>query len=132
MTVKTRRIYVAFEGGRAFFAVPLRNVGRGLAVIDPADISVGGEGLAKQPLGCEVQRERVPSGEMTRVLCTYEQASQGEEPKRSTFEMTVPYRDLDESQAFAAVVRVELVTDDQWRVCAVRQTAVGGDTSLVS
>ncbi len=70
-----RRVYVDFAKGRVFFTVPLRNVGRGLAIIDPSTISVKGARLSAQPLGhAAVQRERVPPGEMTRIVCTYESA----------------------------------------------------------
>ena len=46
--IDARRAHVGFAKSRAMFAVPLRNVGRGLARIDPTTISVTGEGLSHQ------------------------------------------------------------------------------------
>jgi Enoyl-CoA hydratase/isomerase len=122
--IDARCVYVGFEKGRAFFAVPLRNVGRGLAVIDPSAVTVKGEGLSREPLGCEVQRERIPPGETTRVLCTHEQAPQDKPPNKTIFEMRVPYKDLDESQTFEAAVFLERETEDHWRVRDVKQVAL--------
>jgi hypothetical protein len=131
-SVDVRRIYVAFAEGLAFFAVPLRNVGPGLAAIDTAAITASGEGLASQPLGREVQRERVPSGEMTRVLCTYEHATGNTEPDRSIYELRIPYADLDETQRLVAVVHLEHVAESKWRIQNVQQSGPSGATAQQS
>jgi hypothetical protein len=131
-SVDTRKIYVAFDGGLAFFAVPLRNVGPGLAVIDSGAITANGDGLSLQPLGREVQRERVPSKEMTRVLCTHEYASDGDGHKDSVYELRIPYADLDEVQKFTAIVRLERVEEQQWRVQAIQQTGPSGAAAHLS
>jgi hypothetical protein len=114
-----RYVCIGVRQGRVFFAVPLRNVGRGLAVIDPKEITVEGDRIAQHSLGCEVQRERVPSGEMTRILCTYESAARGETP--NVYEMRVPYSDLDESQSFEVRVHLERESGDNWHVRDVKQ-----------
>jgi hypothetical protein len=64
--VDPRSVCVEIEGGTAYVSVPLRNVGRGLAVIDPNSIDI--HGIALGPVSHRVaQRERIPVGETTRI-----------------------------------------------------------------
>jgi hypothetical protein len=64
--IDPRTVSVRVEGGTAYVSVPLRNVGRGLAIIDPASILI--IGVALGPLTYAVaRRERVPAGETTRI-----------------------------------------------------------------
>jgi hypothetical protein len=64
--IDPRSVYVGIEGGTAYVSVPLRNVGRGLAVIDRNSIDI--HGVALGSVSHKVaQRERVPVGETTRI-----------------------------------------------------------------
>src|ERR1035441_7896345 len=54
--------------GRMNIAVPLRNVGSGLAVVLPALITAGGQRIGAIE-GTYVQSKLVPPGETTRVVC---------------------------------------------------------------
>jgi hypothetical protein len=121
VNIDGRTVYVDFAKGRVFFAVPLRNVGRGLAIIDPSTIRVKGAGVSARSLGnAAVQRERVPPGEMTRIVCTYESAPDDGGPP-TDYEVWVPYTDLDESQSFQALVHIERIVEGEWRVREVEQ-----------
>jgi hypothetical protein len=64
--IDPRSAYVGIEGGTAYVSVPLRNVGRGLAVIDPNSIDIHGIALGAASYAV-VHRERVPVGETTRI-----------------------------------------------------------------
>ncbi len=64
--IDPRAVSVRIEGGSAYVSVPLRNVGRGLAIIDPASIAIRGVALGAVSYAV-AQRERVPAGETTRI-----------------------------------------------------------------
>jgi hypothetical protein len=64
--VDPRRAFVLFEGGRIFLSVPLRNVGRGLAVIDGDGVELAGPRVGAREYRT-VQRRQVPVGETTRI-----------------------------------------------------------------
>lgn len=64
--IDPRLVSVRLEGGAAYVSVPLRNVGRGLAVIDPASIDLHGVALG-QVSWRVARRQRVPIGETTRI-----------------------------------------------------------------
>ncbi len=70
--VNPRRIYVYLTGALVYVAVPLRNVGQGLAVIDPQRISANCKRLDEM-VNCTVQRQRVSPGESTRIVCAARQ-----------------------------------------------------------
>jgi hypothetical protein len=63
-----RQIYIGLGGGRINLAVPLRNVGNGVAAILPALIWVVGQRIGAME-GCNVQSKLVPPGETTRIVC---------------------------------------------------------------
>ncbi len=115
-----RRVYVGNDAGRVYVAVPLRNVGSGLAVIDVDGIRLIGGLLDGDVLGREVHRERVPPGETTRIICT-----RGMKPfsERNDLQLLVPYRDFAGEQATVADVRLVWVQGDQWRVRSVTPVA---------
>jgi hypothetical protein len=113
-------VYVGYPAGRICVAVPLRNVGNGLAVIDSTGIRVIGDGLDREVLGREVHRERVPPGETTRILCTHGVMPSAE---RQDLQLLVPYRDFADEQPTVADVRLERVQEDQWRVRSVTPVA---------
>ncbi len=118
-----RAVYIGEKGGRIFIAVPLRNVGRGLATIDPNAVTAHGPRVGRR-LTCEVQRERVPVGESTRIVCTYESVAQAEPPELWTYHVWVPYRDFAERQSIVAAVRIEGQQND-WQVRGVKQVQPG-------
>jgi len=65
-----RAVYVELSGPRINIAVPLRNVGNGLAVIHPMQVQLLGQRMLKQRVGeflTVVERPRVPPGETGRV-----------------------------------------------------------------
>jgi hypothetical protein len=115
-----RRVYVGYPARCVCVAVPLRNVGSGLAVIDVKGIRVIGDGLDREILGREVHRERVPPGETTRILCTHGVVPSAE---RRDLHLLVPYRDFADEQPTVADVRLERVQGDQWRVRSVMPVA---------
>jgi len=105
-TIDPRKVYVGLSGGRINIAVPLRNVGNGLAVILPALITVGGERIGEM-VECAVQSKLVPPGETTRVVCA---------PRLTQLEMAdypwvvilhVPYQDFIGGQPTIARVWLE-------------------------
>lgn len=99
--VDPRHVVVRIDGGMVFVSLPLRNVGRGLAIIDTANITLSGSpwigGLKTHP---RAQPERVPVGETTRiyVISEYVTASSPQGPTRMTpddrWSLRVPYRDF--------------------------------------
>jgi hypothetical protein len=66
--IDPRKIYVHLSGPRINIAIPLRNVGNGLAVINQRTIIVLGQRI-DEIRDCLVQRPRVPPGETTRIIC---------------------------------------------------------------
>jgi len=104
--IDPRQIYVGLSGGRINIAIPLRNVGSGLAVVLPALITVGGQRIGSME-GTSVQSKLVPSGETTRIVCA---------PRLSQLEaaeypwvvvLQVPYRDFVGGQFTIACVTLE-------------------------
>lgn len=123
-------IYVHIASGWAYVGVPLRNVGRGLATIDPDDIRLFGQGLGELAQ-CEVLRERVPAGESSRILCTsHYNHTQIAFPHILT--LLVPYRDFAGGQLIVAEFRlVQHDTGEPWMLSGVKQVRPG-DIALPS
>jgi hypothetical protein len=115
-----RHVYVGYTPGRIFVAVPLRNVGSGVAVLDTAGVRVTGDGIDKQPMDQAIHRERVPPGETTRILCAHNVKPS---VKRRRLQVLVPYQDFAGSQATVADVRLVCGDDDQWHVQSVTPVA---------
>lgn len=118
-----RQIYVRLSGPRANIAIPLRNVGQGLAVVDPALVSVFGQriGEMEPPV---VQRKRIPPGEITRILCTPSLVSAGLEVATYPWmlEVRVQYSDFIGGQGAVVVVYLEQqFRDDEWLLKDVEQ-----------
>jgi hypothetical protein len=113
-TIDSRRTYVALSGGRINIAVPLRNVGNGLAVVFPALITVVGQRIGSME-GTSVQSKLVPPGETTRVVCA---------PRLTQLEaasypwvviLTVPYQDFaDGQQTIARVFLEQRYKESEW------------------
>jgi hypothetical protein len=113
-TIDSRRTYVALSGGRMNIAVPLRNVGNGLAVVFPALIRVVGQRIGSME-GTSVQSKLVPPGETTRAVCA---------PRLTQLEaasypwvviLTVPYQDFaDGQQTIARVFLEQQYKESKW------------------
>ena len=61
-----RTAFVLFQGGKIFLSVPLRNVGRGLAVVDCDGVELAGSLVGALEYR-KIQRRHVPVGETTRI-----------------------------------------------------------------
>jgi hypothetical protein len=99
--VDPRALVVRIERGMAFVSLPLRNVGRGLAIIDTANMTLQGlPWIGKQKTYPRAEPERVPPGETTRIYLISEYHTIGDQqgPTRMTHEdrwtLRVPYRDF--------------------------------------
>ncbi len=108
-----RTAFVLFQGGKIFLSVPLRNVGRGLAVIDGDGVELTGS-LVGDIEWRTIQRHHVPVGETTRVdLITVAHRwdnSYEVVPGRVMFgiawELAVPYLDFAGQQRTIARLRI--------------------------
>ncbi|HEX4114361.1 MAG TPA: hypothetical protein VHY18_00625 [Solirubrobacteraceae bacterium] len=116
-----RRIYVRQTDSRLYVMVPLRNAGNGLAILDSDEIQAVGAAIG-QPMDCEIQRERVPAGETTRILCTHEIAVDEQRANIDFYELAVPYRDFAGGQLTVALVRLERMQGGDWQLRDVQQT----------
>lgn len=115
-----RAILVAGDERTVRVSVPLRNVGRGLAVVDAGGIEVAGQW--GWPLSMvesvSVYRRQVPVGETTRIEIAAGIRAQEAPPNQQAVLgdicITVPYTDFAGQQR--AVVRMGLVEleQDQW------------------
>jgi len=87
-------------------AVPLRNVGNGLAVVLPALITAGGQRIGAME-GSSVQSKLVPLGETTRVVC----APRLTQLEAATYPwvviVKVPYQDFTGGQPTIARIWLE-------------------------
>jgi hypothetical protein len=100
------QIYVHREGSRLYIAVPLRNVGTGLAVI-PRAISIlalANASIAETTYGV-AERARVPPGETTRISCVAGIHAEPTYPWLVT--ISVVYYDYLNGQEAATVVYLE-------------------------
>lgn len=120
--IDPREVLVRLEQGTAYVSVPLRNVGRGLAVIDAGGIGLTGEALGAQRYG-NARRTRVPVGETTRVdvICAY--ATGTPMTPEGALRLTVPYTDFAGSQHTNAQVQLSCERDPTgaWYVTNVEQ-----------
>jgi hypothetical protein len=130
MHIDGRRVYGYFGEGRVFFAVPLRNVGRGLAAIEPREVSIKGPGLSAQPLGVSIEHERVPPNEATRLYFTYESVAADAPPL--AYAIRVPYKDLDGSQSFEARIHIDNLGNGLWHVRDVKQVRLASAAELAT
>jgi hypothetical protein len=135
-----RTAFVWFEAGKIYVSVPLRNVGRGLAVIDDGGVEMTGPlfGTIEHRTS---QRHHVPVAETTRIdLIAVYLSQQASDPPASTlrgvlWQLAVPYCDFAGAQR--TVARLELVChgDDvngPWLVERVEQESVATPESRSS
>jgi hypothetical protein len=119
--IDPRHIYVHLTGPWMSVAVPLRNVGQGLAVIDPQHITAHGQRVGEMA-SCEVQRKRVPPGEATRVVCTPRLDHGQVAAYPWILSLRVPYCDFAGGQAAVVLVQLEQRNvEDEWRLRDVEQ-----------
>ena len=109
-----RTAFVLFQGGKIFLSIPLRNVGRGLAVIDGDGVKLTGS-LIGDTEWRTIQRHHVPVGETTRIdfITVAHRWDHSYEvvPGRVMFgiawELAVPYLDFAGEQR--TIARVQIV-----------------------
>jgi hypothetical protein len=116
-----RQVYVSLSGGRMNIAVPLRNVGNGLAVVFPSLITVGGQRIGTME-GSSVQSKLVPPGETTRVVC----APRLTQLEAATYPwvviVKVPYQDFTGGQPTIARIWLEQrFKETEWLLHGVDQ-----------
>lgn len=123
-----RLVYMRLEGGAVYLSVPLRNVGRGLAVIDSSSIDLHGVALGSVRERM-ARRQRVPVGETTRieVISHYQVGVQIGQAK--DWSLHVRYVDFAGEQRTHATIRLECPDGPQgpWYVVGVDQEPVPGD-----
>jgi hypothetical protein len=109
-----RAAFVLFQAGKIYLSVPLRNVGRGLALIDGGGVDLTGPMVGSLEYRT-IQRAHVPVGETTRIdlITVYlkQKASDLAEPGRTmrgiTWQVLVPYLDFAGEQR--SVVRLQII-----------------------
>jgi hypothetical protein len=112
--VDPRQVYVHLSGPRVNIAVPLRNVGNGLAVIAPNLIMVLGQRVGEMS-EFAVQRQRVPPGETTRILCAPRLTFPGQADYPWALTIRVQYTDFVGGQASVVTVHLEQrFAEDPW------------------
>jgi hypothetical protein len=129
--IDPRSAFVEFQAGKIYVSVPLRNVGRGLAVIDAGGVELTGPLVG--PLEYRtVQRCHVPVGETTRIdlICVYlrrqaaDLAEQGSAMRGIAWQLAVPYCDFAGEQRTVASLQIVCRGEDvrgPWFVERVEQ-----------
>jgi hypothetical protein len=113
-----RKVFVEL-GAPAYVSVPLRNVGRGLAVIDPDSIDLVGPGLDGL-VECFARRYRVPVGETTRIDVVVSYTVNTPLTLSDAWELSLAYWDVARQQRMLATVRLSKREDpDGWFVTNV-------------
>jgi hypothetical protein len=112
--IDPRAVRVVEANGVASISLPLRNVGRGLALIVAEGISVD---AADNLRTLALDRPRVPPGETTRITCSVRLRTDRSYP---TYTVYVPYRGLASSQFLVAEVRLE-PAGQEWRVANITE-----------
>jgi hypothetical protein len=120
------KVFVRLASGSAFVSVPLRNIGRGLAVIDNDGVLIRGPALADLQ-AASVSRQRVPVGGTTRVTirARFVTGSKLLTPG-DRWLMTVPYADFAGRQQTTAAVSLACLRepDGPWHVVDVSNPAI--------
>jgi hypothetical protein len=118
--IDPRMLFVRMDAGSAFVSVPLRNVGRGLAVVDQQRVTMTGPTLGDIQ-AILVRRVRVPDRETTRVTVrAYAVGSQVLTPK-DQWVLRVPYTDFASKQRTVAVFTMAPSPEgsQQWGILGV-------------
>jgi hypothetical protein len=101
--IDSRAVYVRFAEGLVYVSLPLRNVGRGLAIIDVAGVELSGSALRDMIIFEPVaSASRVPPGETTRInlMKVYDKDAE----IKGEWSVSVPYRDFAGGQATTAEI----------------------------
>jgi hypothetical protein len=108
--IDPRTPFVAVQAGKIYVSVPLRNVGRGIAVIDGGSVAIEGPGVGVAEYRA-VQRPHVPVNETTRVdlIIGYRHDEIDRHDEITTTEgiawsLQVPYTDFAGEQPTAVVM----------------------------
>jgi hypothetical protein len=121
-----RQIYVNLSAGRINIAVPLRNVGNGLAVMHPELITAGGQRIGTME-GTRVQSKLVPPGETTRVVCAQKLTQLKMAGYPWVVILHVPYQDFTGGQPTIARIWLEQrFYDTEWLLQGIDQV-IGDD-----
>ena len=127
--IDPRIVYVRLSTGGVVVSVPLRNVGPGLAIIDPKCVRVTGVEITAtaHPV---VHRPRVPPGETTRIdfEARYEPADVI--PRLEDWAWWVEYRDYRGVQPTLALLRLgqQEPASGMWHVSEIVSTEPTDDT----
>jgi hypothetical protein len=122
VSIDPRTVYVDLTEG--WVSVPLRNVGRGLAVVHEVGARV--DYLPFDELETTVTRPRVPPGETTRVNFRVSEAPE----YRRHLSIRVPYTDLGLEQKEDVMVLLTRSPDDHWEVAAMVHADRTGDETF--
>jgi hypothetical protein len=109
-----------------YVSVPLRNVGRGLAVIDGSEVEIKGAGIA-HPEYRTIQRYHVPVGETTRTDLILRYERDDTIGRGTAWQLSVPYVDFAGQQRTVAQIQIVDRGDDvkgPWLVERVDQEPV--------
>jgi hypothetical protein len=118
-------VFVKLASGSAFVSVPLRNVGRGLAVIDNDGVSIEGPALGDRQ-AASVRRQRVPVGGTTRVtIRAHFVIGSDRLTPDDRWLMAVPYTDFAGRQRTTATVVLSCLRepDGPWHVVDAENSA---------
>lgn len=121
--IDPRSVCVRLERGMTYVSVPLRNVGRGLAIVDAAAIELSGDAIGRLRGEPTARKTRVPPGETTRidVISGYDSQAKIEAP----WTLLVPYEDFAGGQRTTATITLECPygPQDAWFVTDIQQAA---------
>jgi hypothetical protein len=121
--IDPRIVVVRLERGMAFVSVPLRNVGRGLAIVDETNITLEGTGLGSLKAPPVARRVRVPVNETTRVVLIANFLAGKTIPAADRWRLHVPYTDFAGRQRTGALIQLGYRGPDaatgEWEVTAV-------------
>ena len=118
-----RTVFVKFTGGMIYISVPLRNVGRGLAVIDCGGVEIEGAGIARAEY-MTIQRYHVPVDETTRIDLIMRYVRDDTIGRGTQWLLNVPYVDFAGQQRTVAKIQIVNRSDDvhgPWAVERVDQ-----------
>ncbi len=119
--VDPRNVFVEL-GVPTYVSVPLRNVGRGVAVIDPDSIELVGPALGEL-VDAFARRYRVPVGETTRIDVVIGYSVNTPLSVTDEWQLSLAYWDVGRQQRLLATVRLSKREDpDGWFVTGVETT----------
>lgn len=127
-TAYPRGVFVEPSGPRINVSVLLRNVGNGLAVINPGEVQLLGQRMLPQRQGeylTDVERPRVPPNETTRIIHapTISQTEMATYPWVLT--LRVPYWDFAGEECWVALIHLEQAfQNDPWKLHWIRHEAL--------